>query len=199
MQAFLGGFDRDLVWGLRDYTAACVMLETGARVGEICNLEESDFKWDVGLVNLDGKTGERLVPFDKERIETLIKNWLRIRPRYATKVFISRYGGNTTPDTFRQAFADNLKNVSGLRASLGKNTISCHTLRHFYCTHYLVNGGSLHNLQRITGHKDVNTLMIYVNLANQIPTVREEANRVSPLKSLLDKEPMKKRKTVKLG
>lgn len=32
MQAFIGGFDQTLIWGLRDYTASCFMLDTGARV-----------------------------------------------------------------------------------------------------------------------------------------------------------------------
>jgi integrase len=57
MQTFTDGFDKDVVWGIRDYTALCLMLDTGARVGEVCNLEPEDIYWDNSLVNLDGKTG----------------------------------------------------------------------------------------------------------------------------------------------
>jgi hypothetical protein len=64
---------------------------------------------------------------------------------------------------------------------------------------YLVNGGSLHNLQRITGHRTLETLMIYVNLAKQLTTVAEEANRVSPLGTLLNTRQEQKRRMVRLG
>jgi len=121
MEMFRQGFDRLVIWGLRDYTAVCVMLDTGARIGEVCNLEPDDFKWDVGLVNLDGKTGERLVPFDLETTGQLIREWMRARLQFAhedcKKVFISRFGGECSPDTFRQSFEDNLK-----RTGLDKNT-----------------------------------------------------------------------------
>jgi site-specific recombinase XerD len=64
---------------------------------------------------------------------------------------------------------------------------------------YLVNGGSLHNLQRITGHRNLNTLMIYVHMAQQMTSVAEEAQRVSPLKSLLEGKQLRKRNVVRLG
>lgn len=201
MQAFLAGFDKTLIWGLRDYTACAFMLDTGARIGEVCNLEPDDFRWQLGLVNLEGKTGERLVPFNFETTGRLIKNWMRERTRFAhpecKRVFVTRFGGDCTPDTFRQAFEDNLKRT-GLDKVLGDETISAHTLRHYFCTMYLVNGGTLHNLQRITGHKTLETLMIYVNLARQMTTVSEEANRVSPLSTLLNTKQEQKRRMVRL-
>jgi site-specific recombinase XerD len=66
---------------------------------------------------------------------------------------------------------------------------------------YLVNGGTLHNLQRITGHKNLDTLMIYVNLANQMTTVRAEHEKVSPVKFMSTKTEGKKvvmRKLIRL-
>ena len=198
MEAFRAGFDRKVIWGLRDYTAVSFMLDTGARVGEVCNLEESDFKWEVCLVNLDGKTGERLVPFDRETTGHFFRNWMRARVQFAHpdchKVFINRFGGLCTPDTFRQSFADNLKRT-GLDKLLGDDTtISCHTVRHFFCTMYLVNGGTLHGLQRITGHKNLETLMIYVHLANQINAITKEHSDASPLKHLVNREVLRESK-----
>jgi hypothetical protein len=64
---------------------------------------------------------------------------------------------------------------------------------------YLVNGGTLHNLQKITGHKNLNTLMIYVHMAQQMTSVVEEANRVSPLKSMLEGKQLRKRNVMRLG
>ncbi|MGA2858450.1 MAG: tyrosine-type recombinase/integrase [Candidatus Sulfotelmatobacter sp.] len=202
MEAFAQGFDQTVVWGLRDYTALCFMLDTGARIGEVCNLEWDDFKTNVNLVNLDGKTGERLVPYSAETTGQLLRNWMRARIQFAhpecKKLFITRFGGACTPDTFRQAFTDNLKRT-GLDKILGDNTISCHTVRHYFCTLYLANGGTLHNLQKITGHRNLNTLMIYVHMAQQMTSVAEEASRVSPLKSLLEGKQLRKRNVLRLG
>ncbi len=204
MDTFRNGFDKEVVWGLRDWTALTLMIDTGARVGEVCNLEPEDFYWDVNLVNLDGKTGKRLVPFDSAITGRAVQHWLNVRAKYAHEdcknVFITRYGGNCVPNTFAQSFADNLKKT-GLEKALGENTISCHTVRHYFCTMYLVNGGTLHNLQRITGHKNLDTLMIYVNLANQMTTVRAEHEKVSPVKFMSEKTDGKKivmRKLIRL-
>jgi site-specific recombinase XerD len=204
MDTFRNGFDKKVVWGLRDWTALTLMLDTGARIGEVCNLEPEDIHWDVSMVNLDGKTGKRLVPFDKEITGRALRDWMNIRRRYAhaecKKVFVSRYGGKTIPNTFAQSFSDNLRST-GLDKTLGDNTISCHTVRHYFCTHYLINGGTLHNLQKITGHKTMDTLMIYVNLANQMKTVAEEHSRVSPLKKMNASATLgadKKRKLIRL-
>jgi len=98
MQTFLNGFDRNLVWGLRDYTACVVMLDTGARIGEICNLEEDDFKWTTGMLNLFGKTGEHFVPISADTIN-VVKAWRRVRTEYTQtpKLFVTRYNGECTP------------------------------------------------------------------------------------------------------
>jgi integrase/recombinase XerD len=77
---------------------------------------------------------------------------------------------------------DRQRKLTKLGASEHGN-LTIHTVRHFFCTYYLVNGGALHNLQRITGHRSVQTLMIYVHLANQIKSVAAEHSRVSPLKN----------------
>jgi site-specific recombinase XerD len=108
MQTFADGFDKDVVWGLRDYTALCLMLDTGARVGEVCNLEPEDIYWDNLLVNRDGKTGKRLVPFG-EMTERALRHWQALRTKYAhekcKKVFITRYGGNCSPSKVGNVFS----------------------------------------------------------------------------------------------
>ena len=123
------------------------------------------------------------------RTGAILKNWLGVRTRYAhagvNKVFISRYGGECAPNTFSQAFNDNRRRIRGRSLGVG-DVISPHTVRHYCCTMYLVNGGSLHNLQQITGHKSIQTLMIYVHLARQMTSVMEEHSRVSPLRKLLE-------------
>jgi integrase/recombinase XerD len=200
MLKFMNAFDQKVRWGMRDFTVMTVLLDTGARIGEVCFMKESHLKLDAGMILIpeEGKTGERLVPIDPIETVPVLKKWLRERERFAKcdRLFLNRFGGPCTPHTFDQAFRY-LREETGLGISEHGN-LSPHCVRHFFCTHYLVNGGTLHNLQRITGHKSLETLMIYVHLANQMSTVTEEHSRVSPLKNLSVKgtAAKKKRKVV---
>jgi integrase/recombinase XerD len=196
MYQFLKSFDQKVRWGLRDYVVLSLMLDCGARIGEICFLKESHIKFDAAMILIpqEGKTGERLVPVDRETTIPALKRWIRERERFAKcdYLFLNKFGGQCKPHTFDQSFKYQRR-----RTELGLSehgNLCPHSVRHFFCTYYLVNGGSLHNLQRITGHKTLETLMIYVHLANQINSVAEEHSRVSPLKNLQAKSNPQKKK-----
>ncbi|MCX5812171.1 MAG: tyrosine-type recombinase/integrase [Proteobacteria bacterium] len=50
-----------------------------------------------------------------------------------------------------------------LEAGLTKMA-SCHTLRHSYATHLLMNGVNIREVQELLGHKNVETTMIYTHV-----------------------------------
>jgi integrase/recombinase XerD len=201
MHGFIKGFDQGFRWGMRDYVATSLMLDCGARIGELCHLTPEHIKFEANmiLIPVEGKTSERLVPIDDEVTAPLLRRWIRERASFAkTKwLFTNRYGGQCKPGTFDQSFADNRTRLGV--ASKGAH-ITPHTVRHYFCTHYLVNGGTLHGLRDITGHQSFDTLQIYVHLANQINFFKDEHKRVSPLKSLAASSSLvgtkKKRKVV---
>lgn len=186
LDEFLSAFNRDVFWGFRDYVASRLMVDTGARIEEICNLTIDYFDWDRHMVNLDGKTGERWVPFDRDEIEPELKKWLKIRERFAKNgtrhFFVTKFGGPCNQTQMAREFRE-LRDVKKVGVA-DNGCITPHVLRHYFCTYYLINGGKLEVLQQITGHKKIETLMIYVHMANQLTVVREEHHRVSPLKNL---------------
>ena len=51
-----------------------------------------------------------------------------------------------------------------------------HALRHTFASHYIMNGGNLLALQKILGHSDVKTTLLYAHLAPDF--LGDEMNRV---------------------
>jgi len=68
-----------------------------------------------------------------------------------------------------------------------KQRVSCHTLRHTFVTSFIRNGGDPFALQRLMGHSDIQTTIIYVHLAGT--ALREAHARASPVDRLFTTTP----------
>jgi site-specific recombinase XerD len=60
-----------------------------------------------------------------------------------------------------------------------KKAVSMHTLRHSFPTHLLEDGIDIHSIQRLLGHSDIRTTLIYIHIAQVKPRLAH-----SPLDSL---------------
>ena len=69
------------------------------------------------------------------------------------------------------------------RAKLGERRVHPHLLRHTFATHFIKNGGDPFSLQRLLGHSDIKTTMIYVNLAGM--DLKEAHAKASPVDKIL--------------
>lgn len=177
---FKQGFNTNNRWGYRDYVATCLMMDTGIRLGEVCNLRVDSVLLDDQLMLVSGKTGPRPIPITKE-MAGLLKGWMKRRITCKTAddspyVFVSKYRPKMAVNAFGQRFRKH-------RTKLGLPRISAHSVRHSFCTNYLRQGGDIEKLRMMTGHTSFEMLSGYVHLAKiGGKSMQEELERVSLLK-----------------
>jgi site-specific recombinase XerD len=178
MKRFRNSFNTANTWGYRNYVAVCLLLSTGMRISELCNLKVEETKLDDRTLIARGKTGPRLIPVTKELVP-LLKGWLKHREdcTYAAGsdyVFISKRGPQMDAEGFGKAFRKHV-------AKNGLAKVSPHTLRHAFCTYYLAEGGSIVRLKNISGHTTLAQLEDYVHLAELGGRgAADELERVNP-------------------
>jgi len=159
----------------RDLAMVAVILDTGIRVGELASLRWSNVH--AGTIHVDGKTGERRVPISPHVLQ------LMVGLGDGEHIWLGRYG----PLTVGGCQIVIRKALAGAGIQGGKS--GPHMLRHTFGRHYVMAGGDVFSLQRIFGHRDVGTTMIYVHLSAADLEVQHA--KYSPLRaiSLVDSTP----------
>jgi len=165
---------REMLWALdvnkrygRDYAALRLLVDTGARVGELCGLRQRDV--GEGFVRLSGKTGERRVPVTAETQRALQA------VGDGANVFIGRRGPLTV---------GGLQKV--VRRALKRAGLSGgpHMLRHSFGVAFVEAGGELMFVKEMLGHRRIQTTERYVQAAKR-RLAREHA-KFSPVSGVGD-------------
>jgi len=80
----------------RDVALITLLLDTGLRIGEAVGLRLDDIGWAAGTLQVDGKTGPRVVPFgrtSKAALKVYIDRERRAEAPAVREVFLTRIGG----------------------------------------------------------------------------------------------------------
>ncbi|KAB8192864.1 tyrosine-type recombinase/integrase [Nonomuraea phyllanthi] len=167
----------------RNYATAKLMSEVGLRVNEVCRLDLSDVKWELGrfgkLHVRHGKGARGSGP--RERMVPLINGADR-----TLRWFVQDVWGQLDDDHARPGaplFPSERKNVDGSAARIGPDrlrgalanaaarhlpdwpdTLTPHVLRHFCASQLYAGGMDLVAVQETLGHAWITTTMHYVHV-----------------------------------
>ena len=152
----------------RDLALVAVLLDTGARVGEVTGLKRADVS--AKGVHIFGKMGARFVPMSPDLLDSLgdIGD--------ENHVWVGRNG----PLTIHGLSL--IVRRTMYRARLTPPKAGPHTLRHTFALRFIRMGGSLAVLQRLLGHASVHSTMIYAKMSDR--DLIEQHRLYSPTRGL---------------
>ena len=138
-------------------TMLTVCYGCGLRLSEVLALRVQDIDGERRLLRITQGKGakDRLVPLSPTLLEALRAYWRLYRP--ADWLFAGRTGEPLCASTLQRAFTD-AKQAAGVTTVGG-----IHGLRHAYATHQLAAGLSVERLQRLMGHRSIQTTLRYVH------------------------------------
>jgi len=157
------GIRRQRPTGIRDRAIILVLLDTGIRAQEFCDLEVQDYDQGRGRLHIrHGKNDkQRFVPVGQRAQKTL---WRYLATRERTPpnapLFATVTGNHLDRNNLRHLL-DRIGNHAGV------NNVFPHRFRHTFAIEFLRAGGDLLTLQAILGHETLEMARRYAKLADQ--------------------------------
>ncbi|MDD5264944.1 MAG: tyrosine-type recombinase/integrase [Candidatus Bipolaricaulis sp.] len=153
----------DSWYGTRNHALIAVFLDTGLRLSELISLDVDDVDIARMVIRVrNGKGSKERYVYAGRSLARALREWSDIRPFAQADLALF-----TTHDG-RRLDKRNVARIverAAARADLRGRRVHPHLLRHSFATSFIRNGGDPFSLQRILGHSDIKTTMIYVNLA----------------------------------
>ena len=181
VEALLSTCD-DSFLGLRDRAIILTLLDTGLRVGELCNLEMSGISIDGNRTTIelvDPKSRQRKFCFLQEEATDALKKYLKLRGNGSGPLFLERWGR-------RGIMPSGIWKMLRRRAEMAgvpPEKVRPHSFRKAFATWWLRAGGDERSLMQLGGWKSRRTLKHYVEAA-KVQELEEQHRRFSPVRQL---------------
>ncbi len=131
----------------------------GLRLSEVRNLKWGDLDFERKIIHLIKTKGE------KERVVFLHNKLIEVLKRRGLQesglVFLSNRNKKYSETTIQKIVKNAVK-----KAKINKK-VTPHTLRHSFATHLLEAGADIRYIQKLLGHKSLQTTQIYTHVANK--------------------------------
>ncbi|WP_430789486.1 tyrosine-type recombinase/integrase [Virgibacillus flavescens] len=162
----------------RDLVMMYLMLDTGIRIKEVCELEVNEIDFKTRSIMLPASKSKnrkpRLLPLSNQVVKMLLELVTENKSHFDTSyVIVSNIGTKYNPNSFRKRLG-----IYRNKARIVKR-VSPHLFRHMFCKNYILNGGDIFTLQRIVGHADISTTRKYIQLDNN--EIRNQHSLYSPV------------------
>jgi integrase/recombinase XerC len=148
----------------RDRAIISLMLSTGLRVSEACDLDVRDINWERRRIHVRcGKGGKEAYVFASQDALDLVEAYLDMRDQEPTPnepVFYSRKRLRISARMVEVMVA-----AAGKRAGLGR--VYPHMLRHSCATALLEKSGNLRRVQKHLRHSRITTTEIYTHVVDE--------------------------------
>ena len=170
---------------LRNHLIITLLLDSGIRNSELCNIQMSDV--NDNSIRIVGKGKKiRYGPLTPAIHKSLVR-YLRAREHYIMDKYgyqeiyllLSQKGRKLTPEAVERIVKECGQEV-GVRKEL---RCSPHTCRHFYAQTQLKNGCDLFTVSRLLGHGNINITKRYLNSMGT-EEILKMGQKTTPLKNL---------------
>lgn len=145
----------------RDVALFTLMYGTGMRISESLSLNQNDIG---AYVTIRGKGNvERTIPLP-EVVQERIRQYLALQPfsrEGSFPLFYGARGARLSPIVAARQI-QRIRNICHFTSD-----ITPHALRHSCATHLLDEGGDLRRIQKLLGHKSLNTTQMYINVSHE--------------------------------
>ncbi len=145
---------------LRNITIVYVLLHTGIRVSELCNLNRSHIDLENHELIVEKTNQKRVIPLSQEAREFL-QNYLGSHS-IEEAVFVSNAGERLTE--------------RAVQYMLKKYQVNPQKLRHTFCQRLIDNKVDVETVSRLAGHKDINVTKRYIKSSMNKQKVKEAIN-----------------------
>jgi integrase/recombinase XerD len=143
----------------RNYAIITLLAYCGLRISEALNISMREFNLvSRELIVSEGKGSKTRTVFISDKVKDVLQGYIkeRIEKKVESEFLFASNRGERLDRTVINKLFNNYSR------SIGKE-ITPHDLRHFFCSHAIESGMSVHEVANQAGHSNIHTTLLYTN------------------------------------